>query len=181
MSAPDPLARNRELVGELDGRFRRPLMSYFLRRLGNRTDAEDLTQQVFTRLLGSDALSELEHAERFVFTIASNLLKDRGRNVARKWEQRSPIFDPELVAEISREAWEERSPERVLLSRETLTDVFRALGELDEKTRDVFVLHRLENMKHREIAEIMGISVSMVEKHVAKATLHLARRYGRQP
>lgn|SRR5258708_3512533 len=169
------------LLTQLDGRFRRPLMSYFLRRIGDHAEAEDLTQQVFARLLGSEALGELERAERFVFTIAANLLKDRARSAARRWEVRSPTIDPELVAELSREAQEERSPERVLLGRETLADVLRSLEDLGEKTRDIFILHRLESMKHREIAELLGIGVSTVEKHVVKATLHLARKYGRNP
>jgi DNA-directed RNA polymerase specialized sigma24 family protein len=37
-------------------------------------------------------------------------------------------------------------------------------------------MHRVDNLKYREISEIMGISVSAVEKHIAKATLFLADR-----
>jgi len=41
------------LLGHLDARFRRPLMSFFLRRIGDRAEAEDLTQEVFVRLIGA--------------------------------------------------------------------------------------------------------------------------------
>jgi len=51
-----------------------------------------------------------------------------------------------------------------------------ALLQLNERTRDVFVLSRLERMKYAEIAEMYGISVSAVEKHMIKALAHLARR-----
>jgi RNA polymerase sigma-70 factor (ECF subfamily) len=177
MSALAPQA-DQAVVRALDARFRQPLISFFVRRVHDRAEAEDLTQQVFLRLLGSQAVGRLEHAERFVFTVAANLLRDRAKSAARRYEARAPMVDPQLLAEISREAQEERSPERVLLGRETLADVFRTLDELGEKTKAIFVLHRLENMKHREIAELFGIGASTVEKHVIKATLHLARRYG---
>ncbi|MBI1685150.1 sigma-70 family RNA polymerase sigma factor [Caulobacter hibisci] len=162
MSSP-ALSRNPEVLQKLDTRFRRPLMSFFLRRVFNRAEAEDLTQQVFVKLVGSSEVDRLENADRFVFTVAANLLRDRAKNVARRHEAQSVSIDPHLVAEISRQAQEEISPERVLLGREALADVFRSIDELGEKTKAIFVLHRLENMKHREIAELLGIGVSTVE------------------
>ena len=79
---------------------------------------------------------------------------------------------------LAEEAVEDRSPERVLLGKQTLADVLRTLDNLGEKTRDIYILFRLENMKQREIAALLGIGQSTVEKHVIKATLHLARVYG---
>ena len=70
------------------------------------------------------------------------------------------------------------SPERVLLSEDTLADVLRSLEELGELTRNIFILFRLENMKQKDIAALYGIGQSTVEKHVIKAVLHLANRYG---
>lgn len=177
MSSP-ALAHNVETLKKLDGRFRRPLMSYFLRRVFNRAEAEDLTQQVFVNLVGSEEVGRLEQADRFVFTVASNLLRDRAKRAATREEGRRVRIDLELVAEVSRAAQEEISPERVLLGREALADVFRTLDELGEKTKTIFVLHRLEKMKHRQIAARLGVGVSTVEKHIIRATLHLARKYG---
>jgi RNA polymerase sigma factor (sigma-70 family) len=162
----------------IDRRFRRPLMSFFLRRVGDHAEAEDLTQQVFLRLLGSEGVKEPEHAEGFVFTVATNLLRDRARKAGRRGTVSISAPDPELVADLASEAVEDRSPERVLLGRESLAEVLRALDELGERTRDMFILFRLENMKQRDIAALYGIGVSTVEKHIMKATLHLAKRYG---
>jgi RNA polymerase sigma-70 factor (ECF subfamily) len=47
---------------------------------------------------------------------------------------------------------------------------------LPARTRDIFVLFRLDQLKQSEIAARMGISVSAVEKHVVRAVAHLARR-----
>jgi RNA polymerase sigma-70 factor (ECF subfamily) len=46
---------------------------------------------------------------------------------------------------------------------------------LDERTRDAFILHRLEGWKHAEIARAYGVSVSSVEKYIIKALAHLMR------
>jgi RNA polymerase sigma-70 factor (ECF subfamily) len=165
-------------IAGVDARFRRPLMSYFVRRVRNHAEAEDLTQQVFVRLLGAGGDARIEHAESYIFTIAANLLRDRGRKGMRQSEALQISLDRDLISEVAREAVEDRSPERVLVGRESLADVLRSLDELGEKTRDIFILFRLENMKQREIADLLGMGQSTVEKHVMKATLHLARRYG---
>lgn len=177
MNSP-AFSHNPDVLLKLDARFRRPLMTFFLRRVFNRAEAEDLTQQVFVRLVGSEEVGRLEQPDRFVFTVAANLLRDRAKRAARRDEVQSVSIDLELVAQIAGAAQEEISPERVLLGREALAGVFRSLDELGEKTKAIFVLHRLENMKHREIAELLGIGVSTVEKHIIRATLHLARKYG---
>lgn len=169
--------RDSELRARLDARFRRPLMSYFLRRVSNRAEAEDLTQEVFVRLLGSDAFEEIDRADAFVFRIASNLLRDRSRG-RRRWRWRGESsLDEGTIEEFVRELVEDRGPERVLVGKETLTEVMTALDELGERTRDIFLLFRLEAMKHQEIATLHGISPSTVEKHVMRAVQHLARRF----
>ena len=61
------------LAARLDARFRAPLMSFFLRRTGNRQDAEDLTQEVFLRVLRRGEEPPGEFAEVFIFKIAANL------------------------------------------------------------------------------------------------------------
>ena len=162
---------------QLDARFRRPLMSFFLRRLGNRSEAEDLTQQVFVRVLAGD-MAELENPQAYIFTVASNLLKDRGRAAQRRGGEAVPPPEDELVDELLATLVEERSPERVLLGKEALADALKALEELGERTRDIFILFRLESMKQAQIASLFGISQSTVEKHVMRATAHLALRRG---
>ncbi len=87
--------------------------------------------------------------------------------------------DDAAIDELAREFVEEFEPERVLLGRGTLADVLRALDELGERTRSIYVLFRLENMKQKDIAELYGIAPSTVEKHVMKAMVFLAERYKR--
>src|SRR5271156_4514226 len=81
-SARDPGA----LKNELDVRFRTALMAYFVRRTGNRSEAEDLTQETFVRLIGSHSFEYADEANAYVFRVASNLLRDRARTAAR-WKK----------------------------------------------------------------------------------------------
>jgi RNA polymerase sigma-70 factor (ECF subfamily) len=159
---------------EIDARFRRPLMSYFLRRVGSHAEAEDLTQQVFLRLLGSEGFRADDAHAPLVFRIAANLLRDRHRMNCRRGEHLR-LLDDVAVDDLG-EA-EDLTPERVLLSREDLSSVLRTLDGLGERTRDMFILFRLENMNQGDIAALYGCSRSTVEKHVMKATYHLLLKH----
>ena len=162
---------------QLDARFRRPLMSFFLRRLGSRSEAEDLTQQVFVRVL-SVGPAAMENPQAYIFTMAANLLRDRGRATTRRGVDAVVPPDAELIDDLMSTLVEDRSPERVLMGKEALADVLKALDELGERTRDIFILFRLESMKQAQIATLFGISQSTVEKHVMRAMAHLTLRRG---
>ena len=166
-----------ERADVVDARFRRPLMSFFLRRVGSRAEAEDLTQQVFLRLFRGTDRSGVENPAAFVFKIAANLLRDRRRAEHRRGDHVE--IDEALRARPGTISVEETTPERVLLARESLSEVLASLDELGERTRDMFILFRLENMKQQDIAALYGCSRSTVEKHVTKAVLHLAATRGR--
>ena len=178
MSAGGSAKGTDRLAAELDTRFRAPLMAYFLRRVANRSEAEDLTQETFVRLIAAHSFKQAEQANAYVFRVASNLLRDRFRSRTR-W-QKYPItaFDPDQLDEMEALIAEDRGPERVLIAKESLIEVLQCLDELGERTKNVFILFRLEGMKQKEIAELYCMGLSTVEKHVMAAALHLARRFG---
>lgn len=174
MSADGQLHNNEQLLADLDARFRAPLMAYFLRRTANRSEAEDLTQETFVRLIGAHSFVCAEQANAYVFRVATNLWRDCHRNRARWKNQPISTVDSAIPAEIV----EDREPERVLLGRERLAEVLASLDELGARTKNIFVLFRLEGMKQKDIAALYGMGLSTVEKHVMAATVHLAKRFG---
>jgi RNA polymerase sigma-70 factor (ECF subfamily) len=171
-----------DLLARLNSRFYGPLMSFFLRRIKNRADAEDLTQETLLRAIRAQAVTHLEHAESYVFTIASNLLKDYRRRLQRFDPSLCVPIDDAVASELESQLVEDLDPERVLLSRDALKEALEILEELGERTRNIFVLFRLEKMKQKDIAAAYGIAQSTVEKHVMRAVMHLAarRRQGTQ-
>lgn len=167
-------ASREQLVAELDGRFRSALMAYFGRRVGSIAEAQDLTQDVFERLLKGFHTEPILNAEALIFKIAVNLLRDRARRVRSHGVEQS--FSADSIEEFADALTLDLSPERVVIAQRALEEALGALDELGERTRAMFYLYRFEQLKVREIAEMYGISPSGVEKQIAKALLHLTRR-----
>jgi RNA polymerase sigma-70 factor (ECF subfamily) len=141
--------------------FGAPLRAFLARHTQSVHDAEDLAQEVFLRLWRKGASDEIRSLQAFVFKTASNLLKDRGRRTyTRMMRNSTPAADidlPDFGAE----------PCSVIESQETLIAFAGVLAQLRPSTRMAFLLYRLEGCSHAQIAANMGISVSMVEKHVS--------------
>lgn len=167
-----------QLRSELGARFQRPLMTFFLRRIKDRSLAEDLTQDVLLKVVRASERGQIERADSYVFKVAINLLRDHRRRALRRGPAVFLPIEEDLEGQLESQLVEAISPERVLLSKDSLEDVLRSLEELGELTRNIFILFRLENMKQKNIAALYGIGQSTVEKHVVKAVVHLARRYG---
>jgi len=151
-------------------RLRPALVAFFRRRCRDPAEAEDLAQDVMLRALTHARWLSAEQARSYIFRIALNCWRDRGRRmlthgIVVDWND-----------EIALGVAEGNSPERVLSGKQELECIVTALRELSQRTRDIFVLCRLEKMKHAQIARLMGISVSAVGQHLAKALAHLAQR-----
>lgn len=158
---------------DLNARFARPLRSFFRKRAYNEQEADDLVQEVFVRLAAREPAASMEHAEAYIFQMAANLLRDRARRRATR-----TAADRDLTAGDAN-SFEEISPERVLLGKQRLALLERVLGELPERTRVVFLLHRFEELKYAEIARRLEISVSSVEKHMMEAMRQIRTRFER--
>lgn len=143
-------------------------MAFFLRRLRNHAEAEDLTQEVFVRLASVDQ-DQLQSVEAYVFRVAANLLGDRSRREKVRADYRSSLWHG------GGEGVDPLDPARTVEGREALMALTAGLRELPARTRSIFVLYRFENVDKRAIAEAYGVSVSAVDKHLMRAMAHLIR------
>lgn len=157
----------RQDLTENDRRLRRALIAFFARRVQTLPEAEDLTQDVFFRIV-RDPKREAPMADAYVFRIAANLLRDKGRRerVRTSYREARAIEDFLGIDPLD--------PHRVAEGRENLDLVARTIAELPEKTRRIFTLYRIENIDKRTIADSFGLSVRMVEIHVQRALGALA-------
>jgi RNA polymerase sigma factor (sigma-70 family) len=141
-------------------------MSFFLRRVNNHAEAEDLTQEVFAKLLGRTD-ETIDSPDSYVFQTAANLLRDRARRaqVRRAYSEAVSVTEG-LGVELL-------DPHRIAAGRDDLAALRRGLMTLPERTRTIFVLYRIENLSLDDIAVAFGISKSAVKQHVMKAMASL--------
>jgi RNA polymerase sigma factor (sigma-70 family) len=161
-------------VKALNQRFRPALMAFFVRRLRDHGLAEDLTQETLMRVVQRAETIDPARPDAYIFQIAANLLRDR----ARRMKVRTAYLNGAGVAEGARV--EELDPHRVVQARQSLATVTKALQSLPERTRTIFVLFRLEGMKQRDIADMLGVSIRTVEQHVVRASVHLREKLGNE-
>lgn len=153
----------------LSRRYRPALMAFFVRRIHNPAEAEDLTQEVLMRLVEVPT-EQVQTPDAYIFRIAANLLRDRHRRLQVREAWRSDtIHQHDRAADYV-------DPLRLLEGQEALGLVSTALAELSQRSREILLLFRLERMRKRDIADSFGISVSAVDKHIVKATAYLTRR-----
>lgn len=133
-------------------------------RTRGRGDAEELLHAAYLRLMGYRARQTVENVPAFLVRTAVNIGIDNYRHDRFL----APISPDEMGTC-------ENSPlqDEVLAARARLERVREGLSRLTPRTREIFLMHRLDDMKYREIAERLGISQSAVEKHIAKAALFL--------
>jgi RNA polymerase sigma-70 factor (family 1) len=149
------------------------LHRFFMVRLGSVQEAEDAAQETFTRMMAHhDNIVALRSPRSYLFRIARNLVTDllRARNTRLKYTTSVDI--EEQVAPV-------KTPEEAVDSRERQKLVQKALAELPPRCREVFILHRLENLTYRQIATQLDISPRTVEHHVANAVFHLRKAFSR--
>ncbi len=146
------------------------LRRFFQRRVLEHADVDDLVQEVFLRLTRRGDLNDVANLEGYIFQMAANILRDRLR---QRFTHRTGDHEPLDDQQIEGAAF---SPERVLLGRESVDRLRAALLELPQRTREVFFLGRIEGMPYAEIVTRLGISLSAVNKHMAKAMLFIMER-----
>ncbi len=161
-------------AGEIE-RLRADLIAYLQRKTRGDADAEDLVQEAFVRFHRAGHDLGAADARPLLFVIARNLQLDRWKAAGRETARRSPHDINDLVDGPQAIASETPDAEDGLIRRQNLAAAAAVIRALPPKTRDAFLLHRFENLTYRQIAGRLGVSVSMVEKHIAEALRQLKK------
>lgn len=129
-------------------------------------DTDDLIQEAFLRLQQYHRDHPVKHTEAFLVRTVLNLLTDQRRkarlaNIVPGALESLPLPDP--------------GPQQdaVFDGQKRLRRFKAGLRELSPRRREVFILHRIEGYSFAQIAQRLGITVSMAEKHAARAMLAL--------
>lgn len=159
----DVLAAQRGDLGAFERLYRShvgQVLALCARMTGDRTVAEDLTQETFVKAWG--ALSSFRGESAFgswLHRVAASVVLDHGRARGRQLRHLAPVEDMDALPDLS--------PTRH--SAEAV-DLERAVAALPEGARTAFVLHDVHGFSHEEIADMLGHAVG-----TSKAQLHRAR------
>jgi RNA polymerase sigma-70 factor (ECF subfamily) len=151
-----------------DASWWRTVLNRVIRATRNEAQAEDYLHAAYVRLEEYRRRNEVRNAAAFLVTTAVNIAADehRHRRVRNEMSQ--------AIGEILQLCDKQPLQSEALVARERLERVRDGLAQLSPRTREIFLMHRLEGMKYREIAGRLGITVSSVEKHIAKGAHFLA-------
>lgn len=144
-----------------------------LQRRGVNTEtAADLTQDTFARVIARPpmAAAQNHNPQGYLYQAARNLCINHQRREALI---ETVGLDDEAAVNLADPA---PSPERIVHSRQSLMQTHQALGELPERTRQAFEMHRLGERTIAEIAEELGISNTRAWSLVREAYKHLIGR-----
>jgi len=158
--------------------YNRKVYGYFRRNGFDHEAAEDLTQEVFCRLLRfKDTFESNDQIRNWIFKVARNLLID----VLRKKENGSakpilmedlPSFDTLIMDHIHVEG-----PEQTFVTEESNGEVLSLIEELSPRYADVIRLRELDGLKYQEIAKELGMTAKAVEGLLHRARAKLKSNY----
>lgn len=162
-------------LSQLLDSLRPELLRFLTARLGDRGEAEDALQDLWLRVRdGSNG--PVANGKAYLYRAAQNLALDRGRERRRRTVRDGHWMDGQRAALPGPEPADPRpSAETELLAREEAARLAAAIAALPEAAGRAFRMHKLDGMPHAEVARVLGISRSGVEKHIALAMAHLRR------
>lgn len=141
------------------------LRNFVYYKCGDIAQAEDIVQDAFSKLWLNCAKVPVEKAKSYLFTIANNLFLNQveHRKVVLKFEKRGHSEKDNIT------------PQHILEQEEFRQKLEKAISDLPENQRTVFLMSRIDKKKYKEIAEELDISQKAVEKRMHKALVFLRK------
>jgi RNA polymerase sigma-70 factor (ECF subfamily) len=142
------------------------LLAFLRRRLRSDADARDIAQETYLRFIRLADPDRVENPEAYLFRIAANLLWEhrlRQRNLVDE-----PMIEPLGVAD--------HTPFDFAVATEVAQRLGAALSELPPTPRAAVVLHLRDGLTYGEIGAQIGVSDSMVKKHLSAALAQCRKR-----
>lgn len=138
-----------------------PVYRYLAHRLGDAAAAEDLAAETFLRAYAARASFRPGSPRAWLFTIATNLLRDHARGAGRR--------DAALAEWAGRTSPAASEPEFELPDPQLAL----ALAALRAEEREVLLLYAWADLTYEEIATVTGVAVGTVRSRLARARAHL--------
>lgn len=160
------LAGDIEAFNLLVRKWQRPIYNFVYRFTGEREDAQDICQEVFTIVFRK--LKELKEKNKFsswIYKIALNQCRIKKRQERGKTSISldAPMEGEEGATSLEIATGEQENPEYILQQKEVAELLKKALARIPEEQRAVIVMKEYEGLKFTEIAEILNCPVGTVK------------------
>jgi RNA polymerase sigma-70 factor (ECF subfamily) len=166
----------REAFAALFDRYYRRLYAYAAARVYVREDAEDITAEVFQRVILHLGTFRCEHAASF----ASWLFRIARHEVIRHYErhQRQPVTLPLEDADVAASPGD---PNAFMVQQDEAQQLWRAVGQLSPRRQEIITLRFYAELRNHEIAEVLGLDERTVAAHLCRGLDDLQRMLTEQP
>ncbi len=161
--------------------YQSPLLRYVGQMLGRIDhEAEDIVQEAFVQLhrqVAGHGSGSVKHLTTWLFRVTHNLTIDMLRQRSRRKRVLETTIDPVVLSE--EQVADELDALSEVLRQEARQVALRELAQLDDQQRQVVLLKVIQEMTLRQVAEVVGISVSMVNYRLNQGLTELAQRLRR--
>lgn len=169
-------ARDRGALARFFDCFYDRVYGHLVRMLGEPTLAEDLTQDAFLRMHRDiDRLDPERDPAPWVFTVATNTVRDYWRSREHKSQQRRSGLDPEQDLALPDGRLDELTR---IEGRESEAAIRKALADLEPTDRQIILLRSYEDLDSSTVGEMLGITPEAVRQRHRRAIARLGKVYG---
>lgn len=162
-----------DAFSEVYALYENRVFRYAYRLLGHRDDADDVKQETFLKAYQAIGRFRSEASlQTWLFKICGNLCRDR----IKSWEKRKVDYDGGTSSELRHDDRLHANPQEIVERAQTNEIVMCALRGMPAASREVIVLHELEDLSYAEMADILGCSSVSVKLRVFRARRMLRER-----
>lgn len=140
---------------------------FCFKRLGNQEDAEDLTDESFVKAYLYFDSNRNTSFRTYIFKIAKNLCLDHYKSKRHRQKTRTHTFNADLLIDHSLKTNGD------VLQQEILNALYQCLDNLGEQEQLAIRFHFIEQFAYREIADIIGRSISTVKNRIESGLKNL--------
>lgn len=153
-------------ISEVYREHHKSLLAFLNFKLRSATEANDVAQEAYARVLRHGLPADIKCARAYVFKTANNLAINR--LVERQRKREHLIVDPEELDLPSGHP----TPEEEVQCDEKMQAIVSAVEELPRKCRKAFILYKFEFLEYKEVADRMNLTESMIRKYVLRGIRH---------
>ena len=170
--------KNSKSFSDTVKKYSSQLMSFVKARVRKTADAEDILQEVWFQFSRLTNMDQLENAGAWLYAVTRNKITDSYRKkktdsldeLTENLEEETAVLEKFLIADYS------NSPEAKLFKDIFWDELYKALDELPEKQRSVFLLNEIEQLTLQQIADLQQENLKTIISRKGYAVKHLRLR-----